>query len=231
MKQKASITAQRLLNLYRQEHVIIGGWATINPIFVADADDDVIDELKTLPTGTALVQHIKNLRDGTTPMDGIERELMPYGGMMDAGAESIILTTDQWNELTHVIDDFIPNQSGLDALQSTPIIHRFGDEWPVAIRTAIVSGRPELLEKWENILKTHRAYTLWNTATDMLGGPISERTRAEFQVEMPEYETYLPMFGDAGVELLSRLRQFITTREEVEVDNPNTTIPGGVTSI
>ena len=33
---------------------------------------------------------------------------------------------------------------------------------------------------------------------------------------MPEYETYLPMFGNAGTELLEKLRSFITTMKPVD---------------
>ena len=48
-------------------------------------------------------------------------------------------------------------------------------------------------------------------ATDIINQPIDDRVRAEIQADMPEYETYLPMFGDAGNELLSRLRTFISS--------------------
>ena len=84
MNIKTSTIALKLLNLYRQEHVIIGGWAAVNPIFVNEANDDVIKELRDMPTGKALVQHIENLRNGKTPMDSIDPELLPYGGMMTA---------------------------------------------------------------------------------------------------------------------------------------------------
>ena len=51
MKAKASSIAQKLLNLYRQEHVIFGGWAAVNRVFVDEASDDVLRELRDLPTG------------------------------------------------------------------------------------------------------------------------------------------------------------------------------------
>ena len=57
MNAKTSATAQKLLNLYRQEHVIIGGWATVNPVFINEATDEVIRELRELPTGKMLVPH------------------------------------------------------------------------------------------------------------------------------------------------------------------------------
>ena len=47
MPQQAHIIAQRLLNLYRQEHVIEGGWAAVNKVFIAESNNDqVIAELE-----------------------------------------------------------------------------------------------------------------------------------------------------------------------------------------
>ena len=63
MKAKASVVAQKLLNLYRQAHVIQGGWAAVNQVFVSEATQDVLSELHDLPTGKNLVTHISNLRD------------------------------------------------------------------------------------------------------------------------------------------------------------------------
>ena len=96
MNAKTSTIALKLLNLYRQEHVIIGGWTTVNPIFVNEATDDVIKELRDMPTGKLLVRHIENLRSGKTPMDSIDPELLPYGGMMIAeDIATIKLTANQ----------------------------------------------------------------------------------------------------------------------------------------
>ena len=66
MKPKASTIAQKLLNLYRQAHVIIGGWGALNPIFVDEATPDVISELSNLPTGKMLAKHIENLNELST---------------------------------------------------------------------------------------------------------------------------------------------------------------------
>lgn len=211
MKAKTRANAQRLLNLYRQEHVIVGGWAAINPVFVQDATDDVIAELRDMPTGKMLVQHIENLRSGITPMDSIARELLPYGGMMaDEAIASITLSPMQWRELEGGIESFTPDQSGLDMFQSLAVVRMFGEEWPVAIR-AVLAERPQLLNKWELITQTYNAYRLWNTANEIIANPISERARAQVQADMPEYETYLPMFGNNGQELLARLRMFISS--------------------
>ena len=128
MKAKASATAQRLLNLYRQEHVIVGGWATVNPVFIADASDDVIAELHDMPNGNTLIKHIENLRSGKTPMDSIERELLPYGGMMTEEMASITLTPTQWQELVRGIENFTPDQTGLDIFQKLNVVRTFGEE-------------------------------------------------------------------------------------------------------
>ena len=211
MKVKASKTAHRLLNLYRQEHVIIGGWAAINPIFINDADTYVIEELKDMPTGKALIQHIENLRSGKTPMDSIEPELLPYGGMMtESVLTNVTLTGPEINELRHALDAFTPDQDGLRMISGLNAVNKFGDEWQSAIYSAL-SSDPVLLHKWEVVTKTYRAYQLWDNAAEIVSQPIDDRIRAEIQADMPEYETYLPMFGEAGTELLIKLRTFISS--------------------
>ena len=209
MNAKSSTIAQRLLNLYRQEHVIFGGWAAVNQVFMAEATDDVLSALGELPTGKNLVRHIENLRSGKTPMDSIERDLLPYGGLMDETVATVTLTKSEWAELESGIDAFTTDQIGLDTIQQLNVVNKFGDQWLVAIRAAL-SARPDLLEKWSLVNKTYRAYYLWKVASDMLTQPLSERARAQLQADMPEYETYLPMFGDAGDELLGKLRSFIS---------------------
>ncbi len=218
MKAKASLIAQKLLNLYRQEHVIFGGWAAVNEVFVNEATPEVITELRELPTGKLLAKHIENLRSGKTPMNSIERDLLPYGGMMAETIATIPLTTEEWAELEQGIHNFTPDENGLNEIQQLNVIKKFGDQWLVAIRAAI-SAKPELLEKWSVIAKTYRAYYLWKVASDMINQPLTERARAQLQADMPEYETYLPMFGEAGVELLEKLRSFITTMKSDKEEN------------
>jgi hypothetical protein len=211
MKTKTRATAQRLLNLYRQAHVIVGGWATVNPVFVNDINDNVALELQDLPTGKMLLRHIENLKNGTTPMDSIDRELLPYGGMMmGESVASIKLNETQMDDLTDAIENFIPTQQGLDTFTSKPIVQHFGEEWPTAIG-AIVQTKPNLTEQWNSIKQTYNAYRLWDSANMVIANPLTERVRAQVQSEMPEYETYLPMFGDNGAKLLNKLRNFIST--------------------
>jgi hypothetical protein len=210
MKAKNRATAQRMLNLYRQQHVIIGGWAAVNQVFVDEATDAVLQELMEMPTGKNLVRHIENLRQGITPMDTIDRELLPYGGTMSDARASINLTEQQWTELEQAINNFVPNQDGLDEFIATDIVRKFGEEWQVAI-SSLLQTKPHLRDNWATINHTFNAYRLWNSANMVISTPLTERTRAQVQSDMPEYETYLPMFGDAGAELLSKLRTFIST--------------------
>ena len=211
MNAKNSTIALKLLNLYRQEHVIIGGWTTVNPIFVNEATDDVIKELRDMPTGKLLVRHIENLRSGKTPMDSIDPELLPYGGMMIAeDIATIKLTANQWQELEDALNSFTPDQMGLERFMKLDVVREFGEEWQNAIRSAL-NARPQLLDRWNIVNQTYNAYRLWDTANEIIANPISERSRAQVQADMPEYETYLPMFGDAGTELLTKLRTFVSS--------------------
>ncbi|MBR3782410.1 MAG: hypothetical protein IKL14_03425 [Alphaproteobacteria bacterium] len=210
MNTKANIIALRLLNLYRQEHVIIGGWAAVNPIFVNEATDDVIKELREMPTGKSLIQHIENLRSGKTNMDSINPELLPYGGQMMESISSVALTGAQWTELENAIIEFTPDQTGLDKFVGLGIIKNFGNEWPVALR-AVLTQRPQLMQKLETIIKTYNAYKYWGIASEIVNTPLTERVRAQVQADMPEYETYLPMFGSAGAELLEKLRNLVSS--------------------
>lgn len=219
---KASIIAQKLLNLYRQEHVIIGGWAAVNAVFVAEATDDVIAALGELPTGGGLVHHIANLRSGKTPMDSIERDLLPYGGAMSQAPDAAPVDSSQRAALESVIAEFTPDQAGLARLAAAPVIQELGPEWIVAGRS-VLGGNSELQKKWDVIVQTYRAYHLWDMAREILNTPISDRVRAQLQVDMPEYETYLPMFGDAGNELLGKLRTFVSTLKPNPTQTPEET--------
>ena len=213
MKAKASVIAQKLLNLYRQAHVIVGGWAAVNRVFVAEATQDVLQELRELPTGKMLVAHIANLRDGTTPMDSIARNLLPYGGMMAESVSNIELTAEELKELTDAINEFTPTKDGLDKFMENPVIVRFGAEWISATKNVLAHNSDALI-KLDTVIKTWTAYEMWDSANEILSNPITDRVRAQVQVDMPEYETYLPMFGAEGEGLLNRLRTFVSSMPE-----------------
>ena len=217
MKPKASTVAQKLLNLYRQAHVIIGGWGALNPIFVDEATSDVIEALVELPTGKMLAKHIDNLKSGKTPMNSIERDFLPYGGMMAETAIDTNISQSDWDTLKSALADFTPDQDGLDKLEKIPVVQSFGSEWLQKIHSLISVEHPELLSKWATVSQTYNAYMRWNEANDLVSNIISDRARAQLQADMPEYETYLPMFGEPGIKLLEKLRLSISS-----VNHPNT---------
>ncbi len=88
-------------------------------------------------------------------------------------------------------------------------VKKFGEEWPAGIKSALADDQ-DMANKWSTVTTTARAYELWKIASDITSAPMSERARATVQAELPEYETYLPMFGNAGRELLRRLREFVS---------------------
>ena len=211
MPQHAHIVAQRLLNLYRQEHVIEGGWSAVNKVFIAESDDpQVIAELENMPTGSKLVMHINNLRSGKTPMNTIDKSLLPYGGLMSGQEITFSLTPDEINELKNALTNFQPTPESLNSIKQLPFVKRFGNDWAKDIKAAI-SSDINLLNKWKNVIKTDKAYRIWDSARQLLSETLTERNRAQIQADMPEYETYLPMFGDAGQQMLQRLRTFISS--------------------
>ena len=215
MKPKASVVAQKLLNLYRQAHVIIGGWSALNPIFVEESTPDVLHALGELPTGKMLAKHIENLKSGKTSMDSIERELLPYGGTMAETLVNIQISSSDWNELITAISEFTPDQDGLNRIMNVNVVKSYGDEWLNVIRAALANEHPEMLQQWAIIDQTYNAYNRWNLANELLSQPINERARAEIQADMFEYETYLPMFGDEGKKLLEKLRTFVSSIKHV----------------
>lgn len=210
MQQHTLVTAQRLLNLYRQEHVIEGGWAAVNEVFLLESNDEnVITALASLPTGAKLVKHIKNLRSGKTPMNSIEVDLLPYGGMMFGHEAETSLSPDEINQLQTALDNFETTPEGLNKINQLPFVKKFGHDWVDSIKPMLANNN-ELLAKWDLVSRTDKAYRAWNTAKQLTSEPLTERSRAQIQADMLEFETYLPMFGEAGKELLTKLRTFMS---------------------
>lgn len=210
MKAKASVIAQKLLNLYRQAHVISGGWGAVNQIFIDEATDDVMVELQDLPTGKFLIQHIQNLRNGKTPMNSIARELLPYGGMLAESNINADIEPDTMHELIDAIDSFTPSHSGLDAFMNTPVIRGMGVDW-VMLGQRILKNHPDKRKQFDKIVETANAYKVWDMAKDTLNQSVNDRLRAQVQIDMPEYETYLPRFGEEGAKLLDRLHELTSS--------------------
>ena len=91
------------------------------------------------------------------------------------------------------------------------VVKSYGDEWLNVVRAALATEHPELLQQWAIIDQTYNAYNRWNLANELLSQPINDRSRAQIQADMFEYETYLPMFGDEGKKLLEKLRTFVSS--------------------
>ena len=211
MQQQAHTVAQRLLNLYRQAHVIDGGWAAVNKVFIAESNDaQVITELENMPTGKKLVAHINNLRSGKTPMDSIDKDLLPYGGLMSGTTINVSLSEDEINQLKIALDNFQPTLESLNDIKELPFIQKFGNDWIEDIKAALAFNR-DMSAKWKTVIQTDTAYRIWDSAKELLSETLTERHRARIQADMPEYETYLPMFGDAGKEMLAKLRTFMSS--------------------
>lgn len=211
MQQQAHIIAQRLLNLYRQAHVIDGGWAAVNKVFIAESNDSqVITELENLPTGKKLVAHIENLRSGKTPMDTIDKDLLPYGGLMTGVVADTSLSDEEIEQLKQLLNTFEPTPENLNAIKQLPFVQKFGNEWIGDVKSAIAFDHA-LLAKWNTVAQTDKAYRVWDSAKELLSETLTERNRAQIQADMPEYETYLPMFGDQGKEMLAKLRTFMSS--------------------
>lgn len=211
MSHQAHTTAQRLLNLYRQEHVIRGGWAAVNQVFVSEGNDEqVLTELALLPTGKKLIEHINNLRSGKTPMNSIDKDLLPYGGLMSGQEINISLSEQEISELQSALSDFQPTIENVRAIKQLPFVQKFGNDWAKDIKAAIAHDS-DLTSKWNNVVNTDRAYRIWDSAQRLLSETLTNRNRAQIQADMPEYETYLPMFGDAGQKILEKLRTFVSS--------------------
>lgn len=210
MQQHTIITAQRLLNLYRQEHVINGGWAAVNEVLLREsAEEDVLTALAALPTGDKLIEHIKNLRSGKTPMDSIENNLLPYGGMMFGAEIEASLTPEEIKELQTALEDFEPDIESLEKIKQLSFVQRFGNDWIDDTKKALADNN-ELLAKWDVVTRTYQAFNNWDIAKKLVSEPATERSRAQIQANMLDFEMYLPMFGEQGKEVLSKLREIIT---------------------
>ena len=125
---------------------------------------------------------------------------------------SFSLTDAEFNELKSALDKFQPTQESLNNIKNMPLVRKFGNDWPQDIKAAIIS-RPDMLARWNVVIQTNKAYKIWDSARELLSETLTERNRAQIQADMPEYETYLPMFGDSGKEMLSRLRTFMSSQQ------------------
>ena len=218
MQQQAHTIAQRLLNLYRQEHVINGGWAAVNKVLIEESDDpQIFEELEKLPTGKRLIAHINNLREGKTPMDSIEDDLLPYGGLLAGQDNKVSLNDAELDELKAAMNNIKTTPDGLKRIRQLPFVQKFGNNWLEDIKIA-VNGDNELSTKWDAVVRAAKAYQMWDSAKQLTSETLTDRSRAQIQADMPEFETYLPMFGESGNEMLAKLRRFISSAASTSED-------------
>ena len=158
-----------------------------------------------------MATHINNLRDGKTAPDTIEDELLPYGGML-AGQDNnkVALSPSEIDELKSALSDFEPNPEGLEKLKKLSFVKKFGNNWIEDVKSAL-AGNVELASKWDDVIRTNRAYQMWNSAKELVSETLTDRDRAQIQADMPEFETYLPMFGEKGKAVLAKLRTFVSS--------------------
>jgi len=206
MNARPQVIAQKLINLYRSAFAINGGWAAVNKVFIADGTDAIIAEVLKFPGGKYLYQHIQNLKSGATKMDSIAVDLLPYNGMMTQSRTHSFDDKD-YEILIKAIENFEPDPDNIRYIKSLPIVTSMGLDWINGVRQILRDDA--LLAIWQNIVYSDRALELWSRAGEILGSTPSDYLRAEVQADMPEYETYLPMFGKDGLEVLTRLRQYI----------------------
>jgi hypothetical protein len=215
MKTKPSITAQKLLNLYRQYFAINGGWSAINKVLIAESTPEIIAHIKQLPTGDFLAEHIANLQSGKTPMSGIAQDLLPYNGLMETSVNVVKIASHDMETLSTLLRVFIPTVENLNEIKALPFIVALGDGWKESVAVALEKSA-ELSAIWDTVIKFDTASHLWFKAGRMLSSVPSERLRAEIQADMMMYENFLPMFGDAGLNLLNKLRDVLNTPEDAQ---------------
>ena len=91
--ERAVVIGKRYLNIFHQLHVIKAGIETLNKDFVS-LSDDVLKVLPELSGGSKFYQHIKNLKEGVTPMDKIDADLLPFGKDVFDNQELFLEYTD-----------------------------------------------------------------------------------------------------------------------------------------
>ena len=106
-REKSIAIGKRYLNLFHQLHVIKAGLEALNKDFIS-LPDNVLEILPELSGGAKFFQHIKNLKDGSTPMNKIDADLLPFG-------KDVFENED----LFHKYTDYV-HKSNVESVPSTP---------------------------------------------------------------------------------------------------------------
>ncbi len=92
-REKALAVGKQYLNIFHQLHVIKAGIEVLNKDFIA-LSDDVLNILPELSGGAKFYQHIKNLKEGITPINKIDASLLPFGAEVFENPELFRSYTD-----------------------------------------------------------------------------------------------------------------------------------------
>jgi hypothetical protein len=206
VKTKAAAIAQKLMNLYRNASAIEGAWSAVNPVLMKEANAAVMGEIERLPCGKFLSKHISDLKSGRTKMNSIDAELVPCGANFAAPGK---ISDDEYDELIRALGKFKPDAAHLDVIKSLSIVKKFEGNWQTGVGSVLRDS--DGIAAWQNVVRTDGALRLWARAAGILSLEPTELLRAEVQADLPEYETYLPMFGEEGKTLLARIRKLINS--------------------
>ena len=122
-------------------------------------------------------------------MNTIDKDLLPYGGLIMGQDTIITLTQNELSELSTALASFEPTPDGLNKIKKLPCVKKFGNEWLSSIKSA-VNDYPEISTKWLDVVRTERAYNMWNIARELVSEDLTDRDRAKIQADMPDFETY-----------------------------------------
>lgn len=114
--------AWKMVNIFRQFHVINGGIAAVNKFFIT-ADDNVINAMRKHPSGKKLAEHILNLKSGKTKMDSIDDFLLPFGEDV-----FVDLKNDIYDKDIQVAEEGAPKNVGSDVQELMADMKQNADE-------------------------------------------------------------------------------------------------------
>ncbi len=168
-KREIDDIAWRMLNIFRNFHVIDGGIEATNKYFVT-ADDDVVESIKELPSGKKLAEHIVNLKSGKTKMNSISEYLLPFG-------EDVFL--DLPGGKPDIYDKEIKGKEGAPKAQDADVQAVFADY-----------KKTELPKNADKILPAEKVADIAETPVENVSEPveITPKTPAP-KIDIPEFST------------------------------------------
>lgn len=231
-REKALFLGRQYLNIFHQLHVIDAGLTALNKDFIS-LPDDVIDILTELPGGVKFRQHILNLKNGTTPIDKIDPDLLPFGKEVfldetlyvkytsytsPSGATKTSniqnnkiqdnLDMDNSKLIFDYIRKFQNTPKHLEDFKSKEEVHDCGPEWKSKISSMIQnSNEPDkdnLKKIFDGLCVFDNALNVWQECVSIIKNP-KIKSKDEIISKLPEYKKYLAMFGAGGNSLFEKV--------------------------